>query len=141
MPESHFYAKAMAGMSALIGQWLMLGAAAPDQLAVILADTARVAQLGQPDADPDGETLTAWSRGHQPPQWAAKAALFLLAQMPQRPAPRNEEERAAWAYTWLRLRQFSDVESARDALPYHLREPLQAPLAEAWTDLRAQRLV
>ncbi|WP_106479113.1 hypothetical protein [Phytohalomonas tamaricis] len=141
MPESHFYSKAMAGMPALVGQWLMLGEATPDQLAVILADTARVTQLGQPEADPNGETLTAWSRGHQPPQWASKAALFLLAQMPQHPSPRSQEETAAWAYTWLRLRDFSDIESARDALPFHLREPLDEALSEAWMDMRAQRLI
>ncbi|MBZ9558235.1 MULTISPECIES: hypothetical protein [Modicisalibacter] len=141
MPEAPFYAKAMRGASRLVGHWLMIGQAAPDRLAMILADTARLAKLGEPEDTPDGATLTAWSGDAQPPLWAARTALFLLVQMPSRPTPRDELEGCAWAYCWLRNRAFDSYGEAWEALPAHLREPLQAPLAQAWADRESQRLV
>ncbi|WP_251976943.1 hypothetical protein [Salinicola avicenniae] len=139
--ERPFYARVVSGSPNLVGHWLLLGQADPDRLAMILADTARIAKLGEPDATPDGATLTAWSAGGTPPLWAARTALFLLVQMPARPVPRNTDEACAWAYCWLRNRDFSDLESALRALPDHLQERLEAPLAAAWQDFRGQRLI
>lgn len=141
MPESPFYAKAMRGTSRLVEHWLLLGQASPDQLAMILADTATLAKLGEPEELPSGATLHAWSSHTPPPMWAARTSLFLLAQMPSRPAPRDEDEACAWAYCWLRNRQFDDVAQAREALPEHLQATLADPLEQAWADQQAQRLL
>ena len=141
MPESAFYAKAMEGTSRLVDHWLLLGQATPDRLAMILADTARLARLGEPEETPDGTTLEAWSRGGPPPLWAARTALFLLVQMPSRPVPRDEAEACAWAYCWLRNRRFDEFAEARDSLPDHLRETLSSILEQAWTDKQTQRLI
>ncbi|GGY08283.1 hypothetical protein GCM10007160_39640 [Litchfieldella qijiaojingensis] len=141
MPESPFYAKAMRGTSRLVGHWLMIGQADSDRLAMILADTARVAKLGEPEDTPDGATLQAWSGDSQPPLWAARAATFLLMQMPSRPAPRDELEACAWAYCWLRNRRFESYDEARAALPEHLLDSLDEALNEAWADSQSQRLI
>ena len=141
MPESLFYAKAMRGASRLVGHWLLLGHATPDRLAMILADTARLAKLGEPEDTPSGATLGEWSGDVQPPLWAARTALFLLVQMPARPSPRDETEPASWAYSWLRNRDYESVTQARQALPEHLRETMQAALEQAWADRQSQRLI
>lgn len=141
MPESLFYAKAMRGASRLVGHWLLLGQATPDRLAVILADTARLAKLGEPEDTPNGAMLGEWSGDAQPPLWAARTALFLLVQMPARPIPRDDLEAAAWAYCWLRNRSFDDFTQAHQALPEHLHETLQAALEQAWADRQSQRLI
>lgn len=141
MPESLFYAKAMRGTSRLIGHWLMIGQAEPGRLAMILADTARVAKLGEPEDTPDAATLQAWGGDTQPPLWAARAAAFLLTQVPARPVPRDELEASAWAYCWLRNRRFESLEEARSTLPDHLRDPLDSALNEAWADAQCQRLI
>ncbi|GAB2803493.1 hypothetical protein GCM10027040_34730 [Halomonas shantousis] len=141
MPESPFYAKAMRGCSRLVGHWLLIGQARPDQLAAILADTARIAKLGEPDRTPDGATLTAWSGDTHPPLWAARSALFLLVQLPSCPVPQGEEEACAWAYCWLRNRDFDSLDAAQNALPEHLRQPLDAALVAAWQDQGARRLI
>lgn len=139
--ERSFYARVMAGSSKLVGHWLLLGQADPDRLAMILADTARIAKLGEPESTPDGQTLTTWSGDAVPPRWAARTALFLLVQMPARPKPRDENEACAWAYCWLRNREFESLEAARAALPEHLCEVLATPLEDAWQDFRGQRLI
>ncbi|WFF40583.1 hypothetical protein EVC62_03215 [Salinicola endophyticus] len=136
-----FYTRVIAGSSALVGHWLLLGQADPDRLAMILADTARLAKLGDPDGTPDGATLTAWSGDAAPPRWAARTALFLLVQMPARPTPRDTDEACAWAYCWLRNRDFPSLEAARDALPAHLQAPLHEVLEDAWQDHHGQRLI
>lgn len=141
MPESPFYSKAMRGASQLVGHWLLLGQADPDRLAQILADTARLANLGEPESTPNGATLHAWSGDAQPPQWAMRSALFLLVQIPSRPVPRDEAEACAWAYCWLRNRSFDDFEQAIDALPEHLQGPLTSALEQAWADQQSQRLI
>lgn len=141
MPESPFYAKAMRGASRLVGHWLLLGQADPDRLAMILADTARLAKLGDPEDTPSGATLGEWSGDAQPPLWAARTSLFLLVQMPAHPLPRDEVEAAAWAYCWLRNRSFDGFDQAREALPAHLREALEPALAQAWADQQSQRLI
>lgn len=141
MPETPFYAKAMRGASHLVGHWLLLGQASPQRLAMILADTARVAKLGEPEETPSGPMLEAWGSGAQPPLWAARSASFLLMQMPAKPAPRDEAEACAWAYCWLRNRDFDSFEEAEAALPDHLREALAQALPEAWADRISQRLI
>ncbi|QJQ96858.1 MULTISPECIES: hypothetical protein [Halomonadaceae] len=141
MPESLFYAKARRGTSRLVSHWLMLGQATPDQLAIILADTARIAKLGEPDETPDGATLAEWSGDRIPPLWAARAATFLLMQLPSRPTPRDETEALAWAYCWLRNRSFTSLDDAHDALPAHLTAPLAPALNAAWRDSQGLRLI
>lgn len=144
MPQDDFYAKVRRGVPALIGQWLALGQGEPDRLALILSETARVAGLGQPEATPEGATLDAWSApeaGDDVPLWAARTAAFLLIQMPARPKPRGDDEACAWAYCWLRNRDFADHQSAHAALPDHLREPLAAALKAAWHDRQGLRLI
>lgn len=144
MPQSGFYAKVRRGMPALIAQWRKLGSGDPDRLALILAETARVAKLGQPDETPDGDTLVAWSRpeaGDVIPLWAARTAAFLLMQMPARPAPHSDDEACAWAYCWLLNRSFDDVETARAALPAHLHDKLTHAVGAAWADRQGLRLV
>lgn len=136
-----FYARVVAGSSALVGHWLLLGQADPDRLALILADTARIAKLGEPETTPDGATLTAWSGDTAPPRWAARTALFLLIQMPAKPTPRTADEACAWAYCWLRNRDFDSLPTARAALPAHLRETLEQPMEDAWQDFRGLRLI
>ncbi|SEG43218.1 hypothetical protein SAMN04487953_13239 [Billgrantia desiderata] len=144
MPQSGFYAKARRGMSATIAQWRQLGQGDPDRLALILAETARVARLGEPDTTPDGNTLAAWSRseaGDDIPLWAARTATFLLVQMPARPIPKSDDEACAWAYCWLRNRDFASVDEARAALPEHLQEKLTHAVGAAWADRQGLRLV
>lgn len=144
MPQSGFYAKARRGMPAVIEQWRRLGQGDPDRLALILAETARVARLGEPDTTPDGNTLAAWSRseaGDDIPLWAARTATFLLVQMPARPIPKSDDEACAWAYCWLRNRDFASVDEARAALPEHLQEKLTHAVGAAWADRQGLRLV
>ncbi|MGQ4878324.1 hypothetical protein ACOJCM_07090 [Billgrantia sp. LNSP4103-1] len=144
MPQSGFYAKVRRGVPALIGQWRCLGQGDPDRLALILAETARVAHLGEPEATPDGATLEAWSEsetGDDVPLWAARTATFLLIQMPSRPVPRSDEEACAWAYCWLRNRDFESVDEARAALPVHLQEKLIHAVGAAWADRQGLRLI
>ncbi|MCG6658256.1 hypothetical protein HOP52_10865 [Halomonas campisalis] len=144
MPQSGFYAKVRQGMPALIDQWRHLGRGEPDRLALILAETARVAKLGEPEATPDGATLAAWSRPEASdtiPLWAARTAAFLVMQMPARPQPHSDEEASAWAYCWLLNRDFHDVEAARAALPDHLRDTLTHAVGAAWADRQGLRLV
>ena len=144
MPQSGFYAKVRRGLPALLKQWRLLGQGDPDRLALILAETARVAHLGVPETTPDGATLEAWSQpeaGADVPLWAARTATFLLIQMPARPAPRSDDEACAWAYCWLRNREFDSVENARTALPPHLQERLTHAVGAAWADRQGLRLV
>lgn len=144
MPHHGFFAKVCRGMPALIGQWLALGRGDPDRLALILAETARVAGLGEPGETPDGATLALWADRQDedlPPHWAVRTALFLLIQMPARPTPGDEDEACAWAYCWLRNREFTSRDQALDALPEHLRESLAPALTAAWTDRQGLRLV
>ncbi|QEA38865.1 hypothetical protein FGL86_07110 [Pistricoccus aurantiacus] len=141
MPESFFYAKAMRGASRLIEHWLSIGQASPDRLAMILADTARLANLGDVKKTPHGDELKHWSHDKQPPLWAARTALFLLIQMPRRPLPRDDLEACAWAYCWLRNQRFDSFDQARAALPAHLVDSLTQALKEAWADRRRQRLL
>ena len=143
MPQDDFYTKMRAGLSALLRQWRSLGKADADQLALILAETARVAKLGTPEATPSGATLEQWSQDQQGemPLWAPRPAVFLLNQMPARPTPQSDEEACAWAYCWLRNRSFDSLEAARAALPGHLVEPLTEALDAAWRDQQGLRLV
>lgn len=143
MPQDDFYTKMRAGLSALLRQWRSLGQADADQLALILAETARVAKLGTPDATPSGATLEQWSQDEQGeiPLWAPRTAVFLLNQMPARPIPQSEAEACAWAYCWLRNRAFDSLQAAQDALPAHLKVPLEEALEAAWRDQQGLRLV
>ncbi|WP_136249310.1 hypothetical protein [Halomonas borealis] len=144
MPQDGFYAKVLRGLPALIARWRDLGCDAPDRLALILAETARVAKLGEPEATPDAATLHAWAdpeAADEVPLWAGRTALFLLVQMPARPLPADDAEACAWAYCWLRNRAPESFEAARDALPEHLRQPLGAALKAAWIDQQGLRLV
>ena len=143
MPQDDFYTKMRAGLSALLRQWQALGQADADQLALILAETARVAKLGQPEATPSGETLRQWSATTQGdlPLWAPRTAVFLLNQMPARPTPQSDDEACAWAYCWLRNRSFTSLEAAQSALPEHLQTPLRDALEAAWRDQQGLRLV
>lgn len=143
MPQSGFYAKVRRGLPAVIARWRALGRGDPDRLALILAETARVARLGEPEATPDGATLDDWAagQGDEIPLWAGRTAVFLLVQMPARPVPAEDAEACAWAYCWLRNREPANFEVAAEALPEHLREPLEAALKAAWTDRQGLRLV
>ncbi|GAA0638677.1 hypothetical protein GCM10009016_32210 [Halomonas beimenensis] len=144
MPQSGFYAKVRHGLPAVIARWLDLGRGDADRLALILAETARVAKLGEPDATPSGTTLQHWAcpgHGDDVPLWAGRTAVFLLVQMPARPVPADDAEACAWAYCWLRNREPATFEAAAEALPDHLREPLDAALKAAWTDRQGLRLV
>ncbi|MGM0982795.1 MAG: hypothetical protein ACQEXG_05120 [Pseudomonadota bacterium] len=143
MPQDSFYAKVRRGLPALVAQWLTLGQGDADRLALLLAETARVTRIGIPETTPGGDTLVDWSRpeGEEPPLWAARTATFLLVQMPARPLPATDDEACAWAYCWLRNRDFEDLAAAEQALPEHLREPLATALRAAWTDLKGLRLV
>ncbi|GED23014.1 hypothetical protein [Halomonas halmophila] len=144
MPQSSFYSKVRKGLPAVIAQWLALGQGDRDRLALILAETARVAKLGEPEATPSGATLEAWGAGDRHadiPLWAGRTAVFLLTQMPARPVPQSDEEACAWAYCWLRNRQVESYEAAVDALPAHLHSPLETALKAAWVDQQGLRLV
>lgn len=144
MPQSGFFAKVRRGLPAVIDQWRRIGQGDPDRLALLLAETARVAKLGEPDATPNGEILAAWSEqgaSDEVPLWAVRTATFLLVQMPARPLPASDDEACAWAYCWLRNRHFDDVIAAENALPEHLRKPLKEALKAAWTDRQGLRLV
>lgn len=144
MPQSSFYAKVRRGLPAVIAQWLALGQGDTDRLALILAETARVAKLGEPEATPSGATLEAWcdaERHDEIPLWAGRTAVFLLVQMPARPQPADDDEACAWAYCWLRNRQVDDYDAAMAGLPDHLRAPLDAALKAAWVDQQGLRLV
>ncbi|MFC0268915.1 hypothetical protein [Kushneria aurantia] len=145
MSDAEFYASAMAGLPSLIARWLEIGDASPDRLGIILADTARIAKLGEPATDPDGATLARWAtaavEADRPPLWAVKATLFLLSQMPARPCPQDDAQRDGWAWAWLRLRRWESYEQARDALPSWLLEALGEHLQRAWRDRQRQRLL
>ncbi|CEP37819.1 MULTISPECIES: hypothetical protein [Halomonadaceae] len=143
MPQDDFYTKMRAGLSALLRQWRSLGQADTDQLALILAETARVAKLGTPDATPSGAILEQWSHDElgEMPLWAPRTAVFLLNQMPARPTPYSDAEACAWAYCWLRNRSFDSLQDAHDALPGHLKVPLEEALEAAWRDQQGLRLV
>ncbi|MBZ5486967.1 hypothetical protein HW452_05450 [Halomonas aquamarina] len=143
MPQDDFYTQVRAGLPALLRQWQALGRGNTDQLALILAETARVAKLGQPDVTPDGATLAHWSRveNGELPLWAPRTAVFLLNQMPAKPTPQSSAEACAWAYCWLRNRDFASLQAAHDALPAHLKEPLANALEAAWRDQQGLRLV
>ncbi len=143
MPQNDFYTKVRAGLAALLRQWRSLGQADADQLALILAETARVAKLGAPETTPSGDELTQWSGDTQGnmPLWAPRTAVFLLNQMPARPAPQSEKEACAWAYCWLKNRAFDSREAAQAALPEHLQAPLKDALEAAWRDQQGLRLV
>ncbi|NVF15832.1 hypothetical protein [Vreelandella maris] len=143
MPQDDFYTKMRAGLPALLRQWRALGQADADRLALILAETARVAKLGEPETTPSGATLDAWSTAsaEEIPLWAPKTAVFLLNQMPARPTPDSDAEACAWAYCWLRNRSFDSLQAAQDALPAHLKAPLQEALEAAWRDQQGLRLV
>lgn len=142
--QEDFYARVRRGLPALIQQWLSLGQADNDRLALILAETARVAKLGTPDATPGGEQLKQWGHAahHEaPPLWAPRTAVFLLNQMPSRPIPASHDEACAWAYCWLRNREFDSLEEAHQGLPAHLRHPLEGALQAAWQDKQGLRLI
>lgn len=142
MPQDGFYAKVCRGMPALIRQWLILGRGDADRLALILAETARVAGLGEPGETPNGEQLQHWAEGGElPPHWAVRTALFLLVQMPARPTPESDNEACAWAYCWLRNRDFTNRDAALSALPDHLRSQLSHAVTAAWADRQGLRLV
>lgn len=145
MSEGDFYASAMAGLPSLIARWLDIGEASADRLGIILADTARIAKLGEPLKDPSGATLKRWAEATQPedrpPTWAARAALFLLSQMPARPHPEGPAQCDGWAWTWVRLRPWENLEKARSALPGWLESTLGERLETAWRDLDSQRLL
>lgn len=144
MPQNGFYAKVRRGLPATLARWLALGRGDADQLALILAETARVAGLGQPESTPDGATLTRWSQGSDDvPLWAARTAVFLLIQMPAHPQPLSDDEACSWAYCWLRNRHHASLDKAQQALPVHLRESsiLLAAMSDAWQDHQGLRLV
>ncbi|WP_447554250.1 hypothetical protein [Vreelandella sp. EE22] len=143
MAQNDFYTKVRAGFAALLRQWRSLGQADADQLALILAETARVAKLGAPQATPSGAELAQWSENDKGdmPLWAPRTAVFLLNQMPARPVPQSEEEACAWAYCWLKNRAFDSLSDAVEALPAHLRAPLEDALQAAWRDQQGLRLV
>lgn len=142
MPQDGFYAKVCRGMPALIRQWLILGRGDADRLALILAETARVAGLGDPGETPSGEQLQHWAEGGElPPHWAVRTALFLLVQMPARPTPESDNEACTWAYCWLRNRDFTNRDAALSALPDHLRSQLSHAVTAAWADRQGLRLV
>ncbi|MYL25048.1 hypothetical protein GLV89_14825 [Halomonas alkaliantarctica] len=144
MPQHDFYTQVRHGLPALLRQWLALGQADEDRLALLLAETARVAKLGTPEATPSGATLNAWSAAEtaeEIPLWAPRTAVFLLNQMPARPVPQSDAEASAWAYCWLRNRSFDSIDAAQKALPEHLQAPLHIALDAAWQDQQGLRLV
>lgn len=143
MPQNDFYTKVRTGIPALLRQWQALGRGDGDRLALILAETARVAKLGAPATTPSGETLAQWCHASEEeiPLWAPRTAVFLLNQMPARPTPQDDAEACAWAYCWLRNRSFETRQQALDALPEHLRDPLAEALEAAWRDQQGLRLV
>ena len=141
MSEDTFYPQAQRGLPGLLRAWLTHGRGDSERLAVLLADTARIASLGQPASNPDGETLEQWAAEGGAPLWAPKAALFLLMQMPARPVPQGPDDACAWAYCWLRMREHDSPTAALMALPEHLRQPLAWPIEAAWQDLTHQRLI
>ncbi|MDR5899952.1 hypothetical protein QC823_13230 [Halomonas vilamensis] len=144
MPQLDFYTQVRHGLPALLRQWLAIGQADEDRLALLLAETARVAKLGTPDATPSGATLKAWSvaeTAEEIPLWAPRTAVFLLNQMPARPVPQSDAEACAWAYCWLRNRPFESLTNARESLPEHLHAPLHTALNAAWQDQQGLRLV
>lgn len=144
MLQHDFYTQVRHGLPALLRQWLMIGQADDDRLALLLAETARVAKLGTPEATPSGATLRTWSEAptaEDIPLWAPRTAVFLLNQMPARPVPESDAEADAWAYCWLRNRSFDSMDEARKALPEHLQAPLHAALVAAWQDQQGLRLV
>lgn len=144
MPQGAFYAKVRRGLPATLARWLALGRGDADQLALILAETARVAGLGRPESTPDGTMLMRWSQADDEiPLWAARTAVFLLVQMPAQPQPLGDDEASSWSYCWLRNRHHQSLEAALQALPEHLRElpVLRAAMHEAWQDHQGLRLV
>lgn len=140
MTQLSFYAKAMAGLPLLVARLVNNADAPVERLAIILGDTARIADLGAPAENPEPSHVALWQQ-QKPPLWIAKTALFLLVQMPSRPLPDSDEERAAWAYTWLRIRSYASLEAALTALPEAARFPLRPYLEDAWSDIQGQRLL
>lgn len=140
MTQSHFYAKVQAGLPGLVHRLIEHADAPPERLSMILGDTARLTGLGDPADNPEASTLIHWSQ-QRPPLWVARTALFLLIQMPARPTPDGDDEQAAWAYVWLRMREHESCEAAINALPPYLRFILKKPLETAWADLKGQRLL
>ncbi|MGJ8516058.1 hypothetical protein [Carnimonas bestiolae] len=140
MTHLSFYAKAMAGLPQLVARLIDNADAPIERLAIILGDTARIAGLGGPADNPTPLEVDQW-RQHKPPLWMAKTALFLLVQMPGHPLPDSDEERAAWAYTWLRIRSHASLDTALAALPEPARFPLRPYLEDAWSDIQRQRLL
>ena len=147
MPEAptfaKFYPLARQGFAPLIQRWRTHVTATDERSLMMLADTARIADLGQPPVElPVPETLVQWASGKRddPPLWLLKALLFLIVQMPSRPVPDSAAEQAAWAYLWLRLRPWSSVDDACRALPEHLQGVLSDALPIGWQDMQAQRL-
>lgn len=141
MSEDTFYQQAQRGLPSLLLAWLTHGRGDSERLAVLLADTARVASLGQPSTNPKGAMLESWANEGGAPLWAPKAALFLLMQMPAHPLPNDSDAACAWAYCWIRMREHASPDAALIALPEHLRQPLAWPIEAAWQDLTHQRLV
>ena len=147
MPEAptfaKFYPLARQGFSPLLQRWRAHADATDERSMLLLADTARIADLGQPpDALPDTALLAQWANAERRdvPLWLLKAVLFLIVQMPARPVPSSPAEQAAWSYLWLRLRPWNSCDEAQQALPAHLHGALDETLMLGWQDMQAQRL-
>lgn len=147
MPEAptfaKFYPLARQGFAPLIQRWRTYASATDERSLMLLADTARIAELGQPPVTlPDAALFAQWSSGERndPPLWLLKALVFLIVQMPAHPMPESATEQAAWGYLWLRLRPWSSYEEAQRALPLHLHATLNEALPIGWQDMQAQRL-
>lgn len=147
MPEAptfaKFYPLARQGFAPLIQRWRTNVSATDERSLMMLADTARIAELGQPPvALPDTILLAQWGSGERDdaPLWLLKALIFLIVQMPSRPEPESIAEQAAWGYLWLRLRRWTSLEEALHALPEHLQTALNDILPIGWEDMQAQRL-
>lgn len=140
MNSRPFYSEAVSGWPLVVRRMVGLADASPQQLVMILGDTARLANLGAPEANPTAEALQQYTR-ITPPLWLAKTALFLMLQMPQKPQPESPEEHAAWAYLWLRIKTFDSEAAAVMALPLHLKKALAPWVSLAWEDVKQQRLL
>ena len=147
MPEAPTFAKlyplARQGFPLLIQRWRANASTTDERTLMLLADTARIAALGQPpDELPSAKKLIEWATGERndPPLWLLKALLFLIVQMPARPLPVSVAEQAAWSYLWIRLRPWRSYEEACQSLPDYLQSPLADALPLSWQDMQAQRL-
>lgn len=142
MPDCAFYAKARQGFPCLIRRWQRTADTTDERARVVLSDTARLLGFLNESTPPLTAPLSTFSLPQaQPPLWLLKAVVFLLAQMPARPAPESDEEAAAWAYIWLRIRPAASLEEVRTRCPAHLKAALSPWLAAGWDDLRAQRFL